>query len=368
MAWPQAGSTYNITSVKHPDYNLNLLGGYGIKDGTNVTLWSKSTTDTDQQWRLDSNNKLYPKLSSTVCLDRYIANDSYYNNADLWTHDDDNQQILMFSETSKGFKIMLRNATVNGATLYLTAPSIPTGGNDPSKVPGANGNVYWSTSISDEDRQLWTFTKLGGSSGGDTGNGQKLFLPYWNTTLNASYLNADYRKIYPWEHYGVDFVGTDQYGNTQEAVYAAGVGTVVGYLENQKYLGNILAVQYDNVINHSGQNIGSVILRYCHLASIKKKSGTVDSNTLIAMRGATGIGAGSGKRPHLHLEADTDCDYPLATPSEPATGGTATTVINPMNILFKDSNQSFYANTDPYLHTDGNYYYLVDEGITVPFA
>ena len=49
MAWPQAGSTYNITSVKHPNYNLNLLGGYGIKDGTNVTLWPKSTTDTDQQ-------------------------------------------------------------------------------------------------------------------------------------------------------------------------------------------------------------------------------------------------------------------------------------------------------------------------------
>lgn len=201
MAWPQAGSTYNITSVKHPDYNLNLLGGYGVQKGTNVTLWSKSTTDTDQQWRLDSNNKLYPKLSSTVCLDRYIANDSYYNNADLWTHDDDNQQILMFSETSKGFKIMLRNATVNGATLYLTAPSIPTGGNDPSKVPGANGNVYWSTSISDEDRQLWTFNLIGSPDPGPSGR------------LTLAQLQAKFPHGKYWNHVEMDENNPDGYTN-----------------------------------------------------------------------------------------------------------------------------------------------------------
>ena len=49
MALPQVGKTYTITSVEHPGYNLNLLGCYGIADGTNVTLWPKSTTDTEQQ-------------------------------------------------------------------------------------------------------------------------------------------------------------------------------------------------------------------------------------------------------------------------------------------------------------------------------
>ena len=176
MAIPQVGKVYNIESVEYPGYNLNFLGGIGFKDGTNVTLWNHDENDTDQQWTLKSDNKLYPKLTSSFCLDRYVTAGSYYNNADIWTNNDPVQQSVAFVETSGGVMIRLRGATYQGKPIYLTAPPLVSANsnNNPnvSKLPGSKDNVYWANEfVSPTNRQLWNFKEIGGSSGGIIGGG-----------------------------------------------------------------------------------------------------------------------------------------------------------------------------------------------------
>lgn len=120
------------------------------------------------------------------------------------------------------------------------------------------------------------------------------------------------------------------------SVKASGNGTIVG-TKTFNSLGKVMAVQYDNVIDRNGRNIGSIILRYCHLNSYSRTSGSVRKGEVIATEGASGTGAGNGQRVHLHLEADTDINYPMATPTE--NGGVDST-IDPLSFLYRTSNQT----------------------------
>ena len=358
MALPQVGKTYTITSVEHPGYNLNLLGGYGIADGTNVTLWPKSTTDTDQQWELRSDNKLYPKLSSNICLDRYIGNDSYYNNADLWTNNDSTQQVLTIVAAGDDAVIALRDAKDDGKNLFLTAPVNPEGGYDPSKVPGADGNVYWAPSInnaSDVYRQRWTFTEvddenLNPGTGGEDGFPIRQYLvgPYTVSAVTADF-GTDCEQIklaqqmgrkicnqYPFTvHYGTDFIGgtsTETYSvpdYVQEDIYASGYGEVVDIRGKDatdiKNLGYTVTVRYPGAVYGDGTNTQDVYFHYCHLADIYVEIGDyVIPSTKLAKRGMSGAGANSN---HLHLEAYTQ--FPFSSKSD---GGT-TDPVDPKNYL-----------------------------------
>lgn len=65
-------------------------------------------------------------------------------------------------------------------------------------------------------------------------------------------------------HYANDFFASGDMN-----VYASGYGEIVGF-DNFNGLGNVLAVKYTDVLNHLGRNIGPVIFRYCHLASVEK--------------------------------------------------------------------------------------------------
>ena len=178
MAKPSSGNTYTLTNWG-TGYNLDQFGGY-TENGTNVIQWAANSSNTGQHWKY-SGNRLYPENSSVVCLDRYIAAGSTFNNADLWkaTTTDAAQQILELTETGDGkdlYTITLLNARENGNVLYLTASSTPTGASNQAsgKAPGANGNVYWSsTRTANQNYQKWRFSYISGGGsdpGGDEGD------------------------------------------------------------------------------------------------------------------------------------------------------------------------------------------------------
>lgn len=330
MEIPISGKTYLITNCGS-GYNLNQFAGQ-TANGTNVTQWAPSSSDTEQHWKY-SKNRLYPSNSNAVCLDRYITQGSYYNNADLWEDNDAEQQELTLVAQSDGsYLIALKNARYNGNVLYLTASATRTGASASGKAPGANGNVYWATITGSASQyQKWTFTQIASSS-----SSQKLFTPFVHTIINASYKNAAYADYYPWTHYGVDFVG-----NGQTNIYASGKGTVVAIGRSQYYLGNVIAIKYNNVLKHNNSILPAVVFRYCHLASINVSvNDSVTSDSFIGVMGNTGEGADGV---HLHLEADTDYNNPLATPSEGT--GYDNTMFNPIDVLYLDSNQSYNINT-----------------------
>lgn len=96
-----------------------------------------------------------------------------------------------------------------------------------------------------------------------------------------------------------------------------------------------MAVQYDNVIDRNGVNIGSVLVRYCHLASFLKTSGTVERYEQIAIMGNSGT-----EQVHLHMELGSPSSSPCNSPSE----GSADNTMDPFRVLHIGINQ--IVNTD----------------------
>lgn len=273
MAYPEEGKLYTVTNVGS-GYNLNQIGGF-TSNGTNVTLWAPDTSDSEQWWKMEG-DKLYPYKcqngSKKVCLDRYITRDANYNNADLWEDNDDTQQTIILGVDGTGdqFTIQLLNAKADdGSALYLTGASNPNGGNNPSKVPGAAGNVYWSTIPNYQapsNYQLWRFTPVNQNPGTGGETYQKLVMPYTINRLNSSYLNEQYYADRREHHYGADILGGVE-GMTEEDIYSSGAGEVVA-IKWFTNLGNVLAVRYKDVLLPNGVKISSLIFRYCHLAEI----------------------------------------------------------------------------------------------------
>ena len=172
---------------------------------------------------------------------------------------------------------------------------------------------------------------------------QKLVYPFKTQYYTVGYKDdaPAYEKNFSYgPHYANDFYAgkvdpEDENSQVDLNVYASGYGEIVGYDEFNG-LGNVLAVKYTDVLDRNGRNIGAVILRYCHLASVERKSGWVTPGEHIATQGASGAGAGHGARPHLHFEVDRSIDNPLSTPTE---GGGVDTTIDPLDILYKKADQ-----------------------------
>lgn len=189
-----------------------------------------------------------------------------------------------------------------------------------------------------EASQVFTIRKYNPSTGPDPepDGEQKLIFPFKDQFISTDYKDDSpaYKYAFPYgTHYGIDM-----YTNGDTTIYASGYGEIVG-TKVFNSLGNVLAVKYTDVLDHNEENIGPIILRYCHLASIEKDSGLVKPGDKIAVQGASGTGAvkpDGSLAYHLHLEADTDIDYPLATPSE---GGGVDTTIDPFSILYKTAEQ-----------------------------
>lgn len=186
-----------------------------------------------------------------------------------------------------------------------------------------------------ETHEIFLITKYNPGTGPDPepDGEQKLVYPF-----KTQYYTVGYKDDAPaylanfsyGSHYANDFFASGDMN-----VYASGYGEIVGF-DNFNGLGNVLAVKYTDVLNHLGRNIGPVIFRYCHLASVEKKSGWVKPGEKIAVEGASGNGAGNGKRVHLHLEVDRSIDNPLSTPTE---GGKTDTTIDPLDILYRRADQ-----------------------------
>ena len=323
-----------------------------------------------QQWELRADGKLYPIKSGDkdICLDRYIGNDSYYNNADLWENNDSTQQVLTIVAAGDDVVIALRDAKDNGKNLFLTAPVNPDGGYDPSKVPGADGNVYWAPSInnsSDVYRQRWTFTEvddgnLNPPTGGEDGFPIRQYLvgPYTVSAVTADFgtdcdqikLSEQNQKVmcdqYPFvHHYGLDFIGSSSPTTEvkQVDIRASGYGEVVDVRNNASdltgtYLGHTITVRYPNAAYGNGINTQDIYFHYCHLAEIYVNKGDfVFPGKYIAQRGHTGKGATTYDKDwniistsdHLHLEAYTE--FPFTSKSDLG----SSVSVDPKNYLFQ---------------------------------
>lgn len=352
-----AGNTYTFENLETGKF-LNLYAG-NTTNGTNVCQYDEDGSD-EQKWTFRSDDKLYTNTSTTKCLDKYtVSGDAKNRNADIWTNNDDANQKVEFITTNTNY-VRIR---LLGTSYYLAASAGSSdGGNSAGrKEPGAAGNVFWATyaladgEIESLDQFKW-IARLDGedvSGGEDTGdeeddttNGQKLIHPFATQYYTVGYEEEApaYPVNYPsfGEHHAVDMYGA---GSSATVIRASGDGEVVG-TKVFKSLGNVLAVKYDNVLDRQGNNIGSIIVRYCHLASWAKASGIVKKGDIIATEGSSGSGTNAV---HLHMEFDTDTDYPLMTPTE---GGGVNSTINPLDVLYKSSTQTVKPDCDPPIYGD----------------
>ncbi len=133
--------------------------------------------------------------------------------------------------------------------------------------------------------------------------GQKLILPQnpedKQIKITAGFQEEApnyYTEIDDKGHFGIDF---GVMGGLE--LYAMGIGYVIRNQWN-RYLGNVLDVRYDNVLNTDGKNIGSIVVSYNHL----KESATVKVGDKISIESGQIATIGNtgewNMQPHLHLE------------------------------------------------------------------
>lgn len=162
---------------------------------------------------------------------------------------------------------------------------------------------------------------------------QYLIMPFARQMMLCGYKNAEYRKYWGYNHYGVD-VSTIQGGaGSDPTVYASGNGTVLATGKDAK-LGYGVAVLYPDCCSHKTGKTQSLTARYMHLRSLSVKAGDkVTAGTPLGVEGKEGTGDY-----HLHIEFDTDTTPAYATWSPQVAGsnfwrkGTDTTV-NPSFVL-----------------------------------
>lgn len=305
--------TYYIRSALSLSKRLNLYSSGSASDGMNVVLYTDDNSN-EQKWYFDG-DRLRPKTDTSFCLDRYTAS-AYLNNADIWkaSASDAAAQLVDILPTDNYYFIRLRTP-VNGKYYFLTAYNNANGGGGKGdKAENSDGNVYWHTYLGDGNRkQYWSFEECSGSSSGGAGETpQKLVGPYVYSGITNDYQSEVVTSgcgCYGYSfHYGTDFGGRkDTNGTKDTTIKASGNGKVISIRNTTtKALGRTVLVQYDNVLDKNGINIGTVYFRYCHLASISVSAGTpVSATTILGERGHSGSGC-PDNQPHLHLEATTN--------------------------------------------------------------
>lgn len=162
---------------------------------------------------------------------------------------------------------------------------------------------------------------------------QQLILPINQLEITVGYKHPWYNRTQGRTHHGVDAV------HAQGKTYLYGCGNgVVSHCGKDRVLGNVVAVQYPDVLCADGQ-VRNLVVRYFHLKNIKCKAGqTVDTETLLGHYGNTGQ---YSQGAHLHFEVDTDYNYPAYTPelSKPSNifkaspKGYRDTTINPTQVF-----------------------------------
>lgn len=335
MAIPTSGKIYTFVNVSASSRALNLYYSNGIVNGQNVCLWTKDNS-LEQQWKYQ-NNKLLNMRNNTYALDKYtVANNANNNNADVWTSNDPTNQNIVFESVSGNIvKIKLASSG-----LYLTAYN-NANGNNTAKTPTSSGNVFWASNTSNTLQQ-WTFSEVGGSSGGGTtpSGTQRLVSPFGKgyITTDYKYDSKAYKPNYKAIHYGIDFSG-----RFEQDILSCGQGTVIAIKRyelgpnSRISLGNVVTIKYDNVIDKNGNNVGSLVVRYCHLkdnANVVTTGETVSRGQKISKMGAT-IGQSAV---HLHMEVATPLNV-IADSWKSPTQGHEDTTIDPFDVLHRTSQQ-----------------------------
>jgi len=230
------------------------------------------------------------------------------------------------------FVISLRDKSNNG-DLCLTAMNSATPTSGTISYLDAPGNVCWAKRDGSIE-QRWIVKEV-------QEEGQKLIGPYVYTGIKNDYQSEVVRSrcgCYGYSfHYGVDLGGRKENKTEKDIeVKASGNGTVTDIRkvsdDSKTALGNVVVIKYDNVLNTSGENIGTVYFRYCHLASINvSKNQAVDSTTIIGERGTSGSGC-EPDQPHLHLEATTLSS--ASATNSPSEGHTDSQKFDPREVLY----------------------------------
>lgn len=137
---------------------------------------------------------------------------------------------------------------------------------------------------------------------------QKLILPINKCRITSGYKNAQYRREFGYNHYGMDMTDKDRKDYT---VWGCGVGTVIeaGYDDST---GWTVVIQYNDCILTDG-TVRNIIQRSWHFDKVYVNKGQkITKDSKIGLYGNTGKYS-SGK--HLHIEFDVDCNYPTWSPT-----------------------------------------------------
>lgn len=159
---------------------------------------------------------------------------------------------------------------------------------------------------------------------------QRLILPINSMRLTAGYKNANYRKQFGYNHYGIDM--TDK-AKSDKTVWGSGIGEVThcGWHPSG---GNVVVVVYRDCELTNGQ-VRDLAVRYYHLEKINVKVGQkITKDSRLGLYGNTGASSGA----HLHIEIDTDVKYPNYTPqtskSNDVLKAGSDSTINPVTALW----------------------------------
>lgn len=159
---------------------------------------------------------------------------------------------------------------------------------------------------------------------------QRLILPINSMRLTAGYKNANYRKQFGYNHYGIDM--TDKV-KSDKTVWGSGIGEVThcGWHPSG---GNVVVVVYRDCELTNGQ-VRDLAVRYYHLEKINVKVGQkITKDSRLGLYGNTGASSGA----HLHIEIDTDVKYPNYTPqtskSNDVLKAGSDSTINPVTALW----------------------------------
>lgn len=332
------GRLYYFKNKAYPTKALNVWSSdkYPIRPLSNVCLWDFDKTDRAQIWRVVSESSSTVTLrpvnadNSTYCLDRYTGTGTgARTNAHIYPYSETSVLKIIPGTRSDSVKIMANNFSG-----YFLAAYNGENGQRGGKTNDSTGNVFFASGVEGNLKQEWIPVEIT----------QKLIHPFEKQYYTVGY--KDEAPAYPVRYsYGPHYA-VDMYAVGDATVKAMGNGEILG-TKTFTSLGNVLAVKYNSVLNRDHKDIGSIVVRYCHLAKYIKTSGPVSKGEEIAIEGATGKGAKNAEGKdvvHLHMEFDTDTDYPLMTPTE---GGGVDSTINPLDVLYKSEDQTVIPDCDP---------------------
>ena len=229
------GRTYRFINVYHDGYGLNIYGtkDTDIKGGQNVCLYSESSTDQMQQWKIEERGSNGYRLHAVLkpsyvlgCSDGSIST-SYKNNAHMYMHDetdaDDVDCAVEFEYVGsnqvrihlgqKGLCLTATTVAENDAELSnnISTSAALRGGKE------GRGNVYWKTPADEGSmtwkKQCWEVVEVGGGTVPD---------PDPEAQMTLAQLKNKFPAGKYWNHVGMSGNNQDSYTSSPCPTHANG--------------------------------------------------------------------------------------------------------------------------------------------------